>query len=73
MNIGSFFRSVADFLFSRINREFVIFLFFLALSGIFWLMTRLNETYEQEVRIVVRYTNVRKTRCLPRARPTLCM
>ena len=37
---------VRNFLFSRANREFLIFLFFLALSGIFWLLTTLNETVE---------------------------
>ena len=38
----------------------MIFLFFLALSGIFWLMMTLNETYEYEVRIPVEYVNVPK-------------
>jgi hypothetical protein len=49
---------VSNFLFSRANREFLIFLFFLALSGVFWLLMTLNETYEQEVRIPVQYVNV---------------
>ena len=53
-----------NLLLSRANREFLIFLFFLALSGAFWLMMRLNETFEQEVRVVVRYTNVRKNAVL---------
>ena len=55
---------MSNFLFSRANREFLIFLFFLALSGVFWLMMRLNETFEQEVRIVVRYTNIGKNAVL---------
>lgn len=53
-----------NFLLSKTNREFLIFLFFLALSGAFWLMMRLNETYEDEVRIIVRYTNVKKNAVL---------
>ncbi len=35
-----------------------IFLFFLALSGVFWLMMTLNETYEKEMRIPVHIVNV---------------
>lgn len=53
-----------NFPFSRANREVFIFLFFLALSGVFWLMMQLNETKEEEVSIVVRYTNVRKNAVL---------
>ena len=49
-----------NFLFSRANREFMVFIFFLALSGAFWLMMRFNETFEREVRMVVRYTNIGK-------------
>ena len=35
-------------------------MFFLALSGVFWLMMTLNETYEKEVEIPVRIVNVPK-------------
>lgn len=45
-------------MFSQMNKEFLIFLFFLFLSGIFWLMMTLNETYEQEVRVPVKLTGV---------------
>lgn len=38
------------------NKEFLIFLFFLVLSGIFWLMMTLNETYEKELPVAVRLT-----------------
>ena len=41
-----------------------MFLLFLILAGVFWLMMRLNETYEQEVRLVVRYVNVPKSAVL---------
>lgn len=51
-------RSIRDFLFSNTNREFLVFLLFLAVSGIFWLMMTLNENYEQEVKFPVRYINV---------------
>ena len=47
-------------MFSRANREFLIFLFFFAIAGIFWLLTTLNETTEVEVKIEVRYVNVPK-------------
>ncbi len=45
------FRSFRNFLFSILNREFLIFLFFLAVSGTFWLLMSLNETYEKEIEI----------------------
>ena len=49
---------IRNFLFSRTNREFLIFLFFLILSGIFWLLMTLNEIYEKEVTVPVHITNV---------------
>lgn len=51
---------IRDFLFSKTNREFLIFLFFLALSGVFWLMMTLNETYEREIAVPFRIVNVPK-------------
>lgn len=54
------FRIVRNFLFSKANREFLIFLFFLALSGFFWLLMTLNEVYEQELKVPVRMANVPK-------------
>lgn len=51
---------VRSSLFSRANREFLIFLFFLALSGVFWLMLTLNETYEREIAVPVRIVNIPK-------------
>jgi len=53
-------RVVRDFLFSKGNREFLLFLFFLALSGVFWLFMTLNETYEREFSIPVTISNVPK-------------
>lgn len=51
---------VRNFLFSSVNKEFLIFLFFLALSSIFWLMMALNESYEQEICVPVQLVNVPK-------------
>ena len=45
-------------LFRLVNKDFLIFLFFLALSSVFWLLMTLNETYEQEIRIPVSMVNV---------------
>lgn len=53
-------RLVRNALFGALNREFLIFLFFLALSGMFWLMMTLNETYEADYPVVVRVTGVPK-------------
>jgi hypothetical protein len=51
-------------LFSRGNKEFLIFLFFLALSGAFWLSLTLNDTYEQEFAIPVAVVDVPKNAVL---------
>ena len=48
MNIGKIGRFIRIYLFSKSNKEILLFLFFLALSGAFWLSLTLNETYEQE-------------------------
>ena len=47
-----------NFLFSIVNREFLIFMFFLALSGVFWLQSVLSEESEFEFAIPVSLTNV---------------
>jgi len=60
-------RAIGHFLFSRANREFLIFLFFFATAGIFWLLTALNETYEEEVKLVVHYVNIPKNAVLTSA------
>ena len=54
-------RGVRNFLFSQMNKEFLIFLFFLFLSGVFWLMMTLNETYEKEVAVPVNIVGVPKS------------
>jgi hypothetical protein len=58
---NSIFHSISNFLFSKANREFLIFLFFCAVASIFWLLMTLNENYEQEIRIPVHYTDVPKS------------
>ncbi len=60
MKAGNIFNKFSNFLFSRANREFLVFLFFFVVAGIFWLFMTLNKNYEQELRIPVRYTNVPK-------------
>lgn len=49
---------IRDFLFSTFNKEFVIFLFFLVLSSVYWLMSVLNDTMEREVAIRVQLTDI---------------
>lgn len=49
-----------NFFFSSLNKEFLIFVFFLFLSGAFWLLMTLNETYEHEIRLPLRLVNVPK-------------
>ena len=57
-SIGNILKAVRNFLFSGLNKEFLIFLFFLALSGAFWLLMTLNETMEREFKIPVRLSGV---------------
>jgi hypothetical protein len=58
MNIKSLFISIQRFLFSNVNKQFLVFMFFLFLSGIFWLMMTLNETFEQEIVLPVQISGV---------------
>ena len=52
--------TIRNFLFGTVNREFLVFLFFLAVSGVFWLLMTLNDTYEKEFKIPVQVTGVPK-------------
>lgn len=54
------FGNIRGFLFRFVNREFLIFLFFLILSGTFWILLALNETYEREIKIPVRLVEIPK-------------
>lgn len=40
------------------NRQFLIFLFFLALSAVFWLFQALGETYEEDFQVPIELKNV---------------
>lgn len=51
---------IKGFLSDFSGKEFLIFLFFLALSGIFWLMMTLNETYEVEYKVPLAVVGVPK-------------
>jgi len=53
-------KKIRNFLFSSVNKEFLIFLFFLALSGTFWLLMAMNETYEREISIPVKIVDMPK-------------
>ena len=59
-NLFQIFKAVRNFLFGWMNREFLIFLFFLLLSGTFWLLMALNETYEREVEVPVQLVEIPK-------------
>ncbi len=61
MKSSDIFKSVRNFLFSRVNGEILIFLFFFAVAGVFWGLLTLNENYEQEIRVPIKYTNIPKT------------
>ncbi|WP_028896771.1 CdaR family protein [Prevotella sp. HUN102] len=54
------FDKVRNLLLKIFNKEFLIFLFFLALSGLFWLSNTLDDTYEKEIPIDIRLTGIPK-------------
>ena len=60
MKEDGFFYSIRNFLFSNMNKQFLVFIFFLILSAAFWMFMTLNETYEHEIKIPVRIVNVPK-------------
>ena len=49
---------VRNFFFRMFNKEFLIFLSFLLLSGAFWLVMTLNESYEREIKIPLHLENI---------------
>ena len=49
--VQDLWRKVKDFLLNAMGKEFLVFLFFLALSAGFWLLQTLDETFEAEVKI----------------------
>jgi hypothetical protein len=64
MGIGKLLQVARDFVFSKANKDFLVFLFFLGLSGIFWLSLTLNETYEHEFAIPVSVVDIPKNAVL---------
>ncbi|MCK9159432.1 MAG: YbbR-like domain-containing protein [Bacteroidaceae bacterium] len=52
------YQQVRDFLFSKKNREFLLFLFFFFISALFWLLQTLNNAYEVEFFVPVRLRNI---------------
>ena len=60
MAVKQIFTTIRNFLFSSVNKQFLVFLFFLFLSGIFWLIITLNETYEKEVKIPAQVVGIPK-------------
>ena len=64
MSLRSVWRAVREFLFTKTSKEFLIFMFFLALSGAFWLSLTLNETYEREFAVPVSVIGVPKNAVL---------
>ena len=64
MNVKRLWQVISDFVFSNTNRDFLVFLFFLGLSGIFWLSLTLNETYEREFSIPVSVVDIPKNAVL---------
>lgn len=64
MNFREALRKVSNFMFSRANKEFLIFLFFFAIAGIFWLLKALNESYDQELKILLTYKDLPKNAVL---------
>ena len=49
---------IKNFLLKILNKEFLVFLFFLAVSFCFWLIITLNETYEREIYMPLRLVGV---------------
>jgi len=60
VSFKSLYKTIRNFLFSNVNKQFLTFLFFLLLSGIFWLTITLNETYEREVKVPVEVVGIPK-------------
>lgn len=50
--------SLKNFLFRIVNKEFLVFMFFLAMSASFWLLMTLNETFERELLVPLRMVSV---------------
>ena len=59
MNILRKTKDILRYVFTRMwNRQFLVFLFFLALSTSFWLFQALDETYEEDFSLPVELRNI---------------
>lgn len=52
------YKDSKDFLFKFLNKEFLVFLFFLFVSAAFWCLSTLNETYEREIKVPIIITDI---------------
>jgi len=68
--IGIWLREQAGKGISRINRDYIVFGFFLLLSFIFWYLNSLGKGIETEIRYPVRYVNLPKERVLAEELPS---
>lgn len=60
MFVSNIVKAVRQFLFSNLNKQMLVFVFFVMLSSVFWLILTLNETYEREVKIPARVVGMPK-------------
>ena len=51
-------KDLGNFLLRYFNREFLIFVFFLLLSSMFWLVLTLNQNYDKEIHIPIKIVNI---------------
>lgn len=58
--LKTIYRKAKDFLFMFVNKKFLVFLFFFALSFVFWIIISFNEVMEKEISIPITITNVPK-------------
>ena len=69
MGLKSIYEWTRNFLFSNLNKQFLVFCFFILLSGIFWLTITLNESYEREIEIPIQVAGVPRNAVLT-SKPT---
>ena len=53
-------QQIRRILFNSTSKQIMIFLFFLVLSGVFWLFLTLNESYEQEIKVIYKIKGIPK-------------
>ena len=64
MTIGSVGRIIKRSLFTKTSKEILLFIFFVGLSGIFWLSLTLNDTYEKDFAVPVSIADIPKNAVL---------